>query len=375
MGARTYAACFAYTRCMTAEFQTFDFWWPALAACLGTGVLLAALIPFAHRIALVDKPSARKIHTAPVPLVGGLGVFIVFAAVLYLADAPFAKLPVLLTAGLVLVFIGVIDDFRELPTRIRFVAQIAAGLICCYVADLRLLDMGALRFDGELSRLGAWEVPITVFCVVGVINAFNMLDGMDGLAGGSALISTVALATLAAAAGRVGDAQVLCVFAGCLTGFLILNTRVGRRRALVFFGDAGSLLVGFVLAWFVVDLSQGSERAFAPVQALWIVLVPLFDTVRLLIWRPVRGISPFRGDQEHLHHLLRRHGLSHRRTVTTVLLSCGATAVFGVAGPQLGVSEFWMFYLFMGLFAAYALWLGHAWWQRRWLGAALPPDV
>ena len=77
-------------------------------------------------------------------------------------------------------------------------AQIAAGLICCYVADLRLLDMGALRFDGELSRLGAWEVPITVFFVVGVINAFNMLDGMDGLAGGSALISTVALATLAA---------------------------------------------------------------------------------------------------------------------------------------------------------------------------------
>ena len=130
--------------------------------------------------------------------------------------------------------------------------------------------MGSLRFDGGLMLLHQWQVPLTVFCVVGVINALNMLDG---LAGSVALVSAVALMTAVLLAEHSDAAQALGLFAACLGGFLTCNWRVpGWVRARALMGDAGSLLVVFVLAWFVVGLSQGEQPAVAPAQALWSML-------------------------------------------------------------------------------------------------------
>ncbi len=130
-------------------------------------------------------------------------------------------------------------------------------------------------------------------------------------------------------------------------------------------GDAGSLFIGLFLAWYVVDLSQGETRAIAPVQALWFLLVPLFDTVRLLIWRPARGCSPFAASRDHLHHVLRSYGLDHADCAWLMLYVAAIAALFGLAAPGLGISEFALFYLFMVLFTAFALGVNWLWWRRQ----------
>jgi len=119
----------------------------------------------------------------------------------------------------------------------------------CVGADVQLLVMGHLRFDGSLTELGFWGVPLTEFCVVGVINVLNMQDGLDGLAGGITLISPIAVGIATARAGQLQEASVLYVFAAAVGGFLLLKWRTpSRTQAHVFMGDVGSLFVGFVLA-------------------------------------------------------------------------------------------------------------------------------
>ena len=329
-------------------------------------LLVPVLKPLAFRLQLVDAPGERKQHLHPTALTGGVAMFMAFALAMPWLYATQVPVLVLVPCALLLVAVGVIDDRFELPTRIRFLAQIAAGVLMCVAADVRLADMGWLRFDGGLADLGIWTVPISVFCVVGVINAINMLDGLDGLAGGMALIAGGALGYSAMTAGRADDALVLGVFCAAVAGFWCWNVRYpGRQRASVFMGDAGSLFIGLVLAWYVIDLSQGDARAIAPVQALWFMMVPLFDTVRLLIWRPARGCSPFGADRDHLHHVLRGYGLSHAGTAWSMLGVAAVSTLFALSAPALGISELALFYVFMTLFTAYALIASWLWLRRQ----------
>ena len=336
----------------------------ALAFALALA-LVPLLRPLAHRLQFVDTPDGRKQHRQPTAIAGGVAMFIAFVATTPWLSATAAPVSVLMLCALLVVAVGVIDDRLELPTRVRFAAQILAGVLMCTQADVLLTDMGWLQFDGGLTELGFLAVPVTVFCVVGVINAINMLDGLDGLAAGVALIAGSALMVSALVAGRTDDALVLGVFCSAVAGFWCWNARLpGRTSASVFMGDAGSLFIGLVLAWYVIDLSQGDARAIAPAQALWILLVPLFDTVRLLIWRPVRGCSPFGASRDHIHHVLRSYGFGHGASAWLLLGIGAAAALFALLAPSLGISEFALFYLFMGLFTLYALIASWFWLSR-----------
>ena len=150
--------------------------------------------------------------------------------------------------------------------------------------------MGLLKFDGSVTTLGLLSIPLTVFCVVGVVNAVNMVDGLDGLSSGLVLIALAAMGIEVFLSAHQTEGWVISVLFAAVLAFWFTNTRwSGRDGALSFLGDAGSLFLGFALAWFVVRLTQGDERAFQPVQALWFLLIPLSDTVRLLIWRTAMG--------------------------------------------------------------------------------------
>jgi UDP-GlcNAc:undecaprenyl-phosphate GlcNAc-1-phosphate transferase len=336
----------------------------AFVACL---VLLRGLVPIAHRAGLVDRPSRIKVHGSTTPLVGGLAIFCAFAMALPLLNVDLIPFRALLAAGAMLVVTGVLDGLHELSSRVRFGAQMSAALVMCFLGDLRLVDMGSLHFDGGMTTLGPLEVPLTVFCVVGVVNALNMADGLDGLGAGLAAVTLGALATAAGLAGHNESLWVLLVATSAVVAFWSINTRLPwrHRPAVAFMGDAGSLFLGFFIAWFVVALSQGNSRAIAPVQALWLLAIPLMGTVRLLVWRLCMGRSPFSGDQEHLHHVLRRLGLSTGHSVAVVLVLALAGAAFGLAGPTLGVSEIGLFLTFMACFCTYALFLGFGWWRGR----------
>jgi UDP-GlcNAc:undecaprenyl-phosphate GlcNAc-1-phosphate transferase len=199
-----------------------------------------------------------------------------------------------------------------------------------------------------------------VFAVLGVINAMNMIDGVDGLAGGVALIALLIFAAFVAATGQLHTTLLLPLIGG-VAGFMLFNLRTPwRSRASVFMGDAGSVLLGFSLAWYSVNLAQVRD-VFTPITAIWILAVPLMDTTALMIRRVIKGRSPFSADREHLHHILQRAGFTPGETVAILYALTLLMAAVGVAGWWLGLPEYVMFYAFMALFVAYFYGMLHAW--------------
>jgi UDP-GlcNAc:undecaprenyl-phosphate GlcNAc-1-phosphate transferase len=126
-------------------------------------------------------------------------------------------------------------------------------------------------------------------------------------------------------------------------------------------GDAGSMFLGFGIAWLLVDLSQGEQRAFAPVTALWIFAVPLIDTVAIMLRRIFKGQSPFKPDREHLHHFFMRVGYSDRKALLLITVTSTLMAVIGIWSELNGVSEWKMFVLFVTIFLLYLFGIMHAW--------------
>jgi UDP-GlcNAc:undecaprenyl-phosphate GlcNAc-1-phosphate transferase len=326
----------------------------------------AGLILFFRRHALqlgvVDEPGGRKHHHGPIPLVGGLGMFggLVAAALIALAIGSFQpRHGFFFAAVTLLVITGFIDDRIDLRPRVRFMLQAIAASIMVYGADIRLDNFGNLFGFGDVTT-GILAAPITVFAVLGVINAMNMLDGVDGLAGGVALIALLIFAAFVAATGQLHQTLLLPLVA-VIAGFMLFNLRTPwRSQATVFMGDAGSVLLGFALAWYAVNLAQVRE-VFTPITAIWILAVPLMDTTALMIRRVLKGRSPFAADREHLHHILQRAGFTPVQTVAIVYGLTILLAAIGVAGWWLGLPEYVMFYGFMALFGLYLYGMLHAW--------------
>jgi len=323
----------------------------------------AALILFFRRhapqLGLMDVPGGRKLHCSEVPLVGGLGIFggLLVSA---LATGGLLTANAALLSGLaLLVLVGFFDDRKGLSTGLRFLIQAVAALIMVYWGEVRLDNLGNLFGYGDVI-LGRWSVPMTVFAVMGVINAMNMIDGADGLAGGLALAALLVFAALLAAGSNLGG-TLLLPLAAAVAAFMLFNLRTPwRERASVFVGDAGSMLLGFALAWYAVDMAS-MRHAMTPITAVWILGVPLMDTVSLMIRRMRKGVSPFAPDCEHLHHILQRAGFSHGQTVTIMIGVSLLFAGIGVAGWLLEVPEYVMFYGFMSLFGLYLIGVLRAW--------------
>jgi UDP-GlcNAc:undecaprenyl-phosphate GlcNAc-1-phosphate transferase len=329
-----------------------------------TTVLLFGLRPLAYRVGLLDTPTARKVHAGQVPLIGGIAMFVGFAMSVLTLDVGLTELRPFFAASALLVMVGLLDDFHELSSRARFAAQILAATMMVGWGDVLLANLGHITPTGKLFELGAWTVPISVFCTVGVINALNMSDGVDGLAGGLALVAIGGLSVVAARP----QADVLALLASVVVAFLMLNIRIpGRHRALVFMGDAGSMFLGFAITWFVISLSQGPQRVMAPVIALWFLMVPLFDTVWLLLKRPLSGRWPTTASHDHLHHVMQMAGLSPVSTVAAIWMLSLSGAGFGLWAHGQGIEERYLFAGFLALFAVYCLIMGIAWRWRRLL--------
>jgi UDP-GlcNAc:undecaprenyl-phosphate/decaprenyl-phosphate GlcNAc-1-phosphate transferase len=324
-----------------------------LIAFLATGTLIHVLVPLSSRIGLVDRPRGHKAHQGRVPLVGGIAMFCGFLFAILAPATSLNELRPLFAGSALLVIVGVLDDFHELNPHSRFVAQIAAALLMSLWGGVALTDLGSL-LGTEPLLLGPLSVPFTLFCTVGVINAFNMQDGMDGLAGGLALIAFSLLGLVSWQAGLTVSALALLTLSAAVAAFLLFNMRLGgRRQAIVFMGNSGSLFLGFALAWFLVRLSQGDTAPIDPVTALWIVALPLMDTVGIMLRRGLRGRSPLLPDREHLHHLLCRLGLGVNQALALALAVSAALAALGMTAQALEIAELYRFAAFLGLFAVY----------------------
>ena len=330
--------------------------------------LLLVLARVAPRIDLVDRPGGRKAHQGAVPLVGGLAMFIGFAFSLLMLEESLSPWRPMLAGASLLVVVGVLDDLHELSSSKRFLVQIGAALMMVYWGGVELLDLGQLVSQGSLVELGFWSVPLSVFATVGVINALNMVDGVDGLAGSISSLTALALLVVALLGGADVPAMVLGLLLCSILAFLVLNLRFPwQPRARVFMGDAGSMFLGFVLAWFLIDFSQGEDRLISPATALWLLGIPLIDTVTMMLRRLMKRRSPFEPDREHFHHILLLAGFSPGTTLAIMLGVSTLMGTLGLLAHYAGVPESWMFYGFLLLFAGYYWMIHRAWRVMRFL--------
>jgi len=332
-------------------FMLSDLFFTSLFATI---IFILVLYPRALKIGFTDKPCQRKQHKEPTPPIGGIAIFLATLFTLLFNDINLPHQTAFIFAMTLLVFVGVIDDHRGLGVKIRIIAQIVAGLIMTEIAEIKIIELGDLLGFGNIN-LGIYSTAFTVFAVVGGINAFNMIDGIDGLAGGLTLISIVTIALISWFFDHWILLYFCIIFIGSIIAFLLFNLRIfGRTRGSIFLGDSGSTLLGFTVCWLAISAAQGEESIITPTIVLWIIALPLYDSICIMSRRIQRGQSPFTPDREHLHHILPLEGYSINKTLITLLTFSLLLSVTGLtASFFFGISERLLFISFLLLFAGY----------------------
>ena len=328
----------------------------------GLGLMTAVVaiilgIMFSRYFEIADRPGDHKQHQVSTPFIGGLGIIAAALVVLktaYTQQMMSGAEASVIASGASIIFItGFADDIWRLDYKIRFLIQSLMASLMIYGGGIMLTSLGQI-VPGVMVELGPLALFVTIFATLGVINALNMIDGIDGLSGSVSLVSLVFLMIVTLPAGQQNYLILIIALTSGVIGFLGFNLRCfGRRRALVFLGDNGSMLLGFLLAWLFIGLSQGSAPAMDPVTALWFFAVPLIDTVTVMIRRLWLGKSPFHPDRFHLHHLLLRAGFRTVDAVFMIVLLHSLFGVIGLAGFYWEVWESLMLAGFLGIFSGY----------------------
>jgi len=278
-----------------------------------TAALIPLLARWAPAIGLTDAPGPRKVHSAPVPRVGGLAM----AAGLFVATLLTVELspPVrgLLLGLLVLVLFGLWDDRVNLGYGAKFAGQVIAVGICMIVGGIQI---GSLAFGAVGAVPPAVSTLITFVFLIGITNAINLADGLDGLAGGMALLCLCAIALFSVASGNAAVTAIALIEAGAVLGFLRFNTHPAR----VFMGDCGSQMLGLSVGALALLATQGETCALSAALPLLLLGLPIMDTLTVMLTRIRAGRSPFSADRNHLHHRLLALGFAHREAVLLIYL-------------------------------------------------------
>ncbi|KQR76052.1 MraY family glycosyltransferase [Rhizobium sp. Leaf341] len=306
-----------------------------------TFLLGIAFIATARRLSIafgiVDRPDAvRKRHCGTVPLCGGVAIFATFACAAQFGAASALLTPPFWLGLAVIVGIGVLDDRLSLPATGRLVAQLLVSILLIGSLRTGALSAGLLTVSDALV-LTPLLVLIYVLFMTGMINAWNMLDGIDGLAGGTAAVSLAWLIVIAAFASLPDLIPPLETLLVCICAFLVFNMRnPWRLRASVFLGDAGSTALGLVIAYAILQITATAPQVSFPA-LLWVVFVPVMDTLSLILRRLLARRSPMSADRWHLHHLLLDHGLTTSSATRTLMLISAACGGVGYAGIRLAI--------------------------------------
>ena len=310
----------------------------SFALCL---LAMFALRPVAFALKLIDRPGGRKLHVGEVPVVGGLGMLLgIVLGTGLLPSADWTAGP-LLAACALLVTVGLIDDRFELSPWARLPVHVAVATVLVLGAGTSVTTLGA-PFGAPIHLEGLSSYAMTVLCIVAAVNAFNMLDGMDGLAGALAFVAITALAILAHQNGNSVALSVSVVVLGAIAAFLISNLPFEFNRDVrCFMGDSGSTLIGISVAWLCIEVSQGASPAAKPVTILWLVAVPLYDLCWTMIRRTMSGISPFKSDHGHFHHMVLKAGIGVKGTFFLFVVLAVLLAAFGIMLEWLGTPDSW----------------------------------
>lgn len=325
----------------------FQFVVAALLSCITCFLLVPELSKQAIRFGLVDKPTDRKQHSGEVPIIGGMAIFLsTLLAVLLVSPSYWVLMP--LAVGSVLVLMGVLDDKFNLSAIIRLPIQIVVALLLIYLGHVGIESVGNLMGAGPVIMTGAVSIVFTVMCTVGVINSINMIDGVDGLSGVIISITILPLIYFCLKSGDTESVVLLVSLLASVLVFLYFNARIFRQKAVIFMGDAGSMLFGLLLVWYFIRLTQGDSHILSPIAAGWIFGLPLVDTISVMVARVLQKRSPFDADRNHFHHQLLDSGFSVNQTVLIMAVLHAAFVLTGVVCNEFTNLEpvlFWLFTL------------------------------
>lgn len=305
---------------------------PFFIALLCVALVHPTMVRIAHMKGIVDEPNARKLQRVPVPILGGVCVFLGIVVSLGFTSV-FENCTDLFTvvmAMTVMLYMGTGDDILSLSPRIRFVVEILTVLCLIGIGGYSLNDFHGL-WGLETIPAGV-AVPLTVFASVGIINAINLIDGVDGLSSGFCILACIMFGTLFYLSGDVSMTILAAVSAGALVPFFFHN--VYGKTSKMFIGDGGTLVLGIIISVFVIRILQHNTPCGTFVASgmglipftLAVLAVPVFDTLRVMTARMLQGHSPFLPDKTHLHHLFISYGFSHAGT-TMVILSLNTFVV------------------------------------------------
>jgi len=315
-----------------------------------------SLRPIACKLQLIDFASGRKQHEGEIPLLGGIGIWLGFCLSILVLPISLAPFRSLFAASIILIVVGILDDMRELNPGVRAIAQLFAASLVCFWGNLKLLILGDIFFVGPIE-LGFFSAIITLISIVGIINSINMIDGIDGLAGSVSAVQLILLGYIAYSSNLVDSLYLIVVLLSAILGFLIFNFPFPRRkRPFTFMGDSGSFFIGLMLVWFLIALSQNSKSFATPTVMIWIMVIPIFDTISVMILRIINGESPFHPRRDHMHHVLQEIGYNPR---TIDLIASGCTFIFGSFGIFLckyKISDSISFLLFCTCSIIYLIW-------------------
>ncbi|MFM2360366.1 MAG: hypothetical protein RLY16_2359 [Bacteroidota bacterium] len=285
------------------------------------------IIQVARQKKMFDEPDERKVHKMVIPTLGGLGIFAGFIlATLLGVPARNPHLQYFVAAAIVIFFLGIKDDILVLSPAKKFIGQLLAAGIVIRFGGVQITHMHGFLGIDAIPPVAS--VVFTMFTIVVITNSFNLIDGVDGLAGSLGLLTALVFGTYFYFAGQMMYAVMAIALSGSLIGFLIYNFSPAK----IFMGDTGSLLIGLMNSIMVINFinQAGTATARVPLDAapaigFAIMIVPLFDTLRVFSHRILDRRSPFSPDRTHVHHFLLDLGFSHRKVT---LLCVGANIGF-----------------------------------------------
>ncbi|PQA60097.1 MraY family glycosyltransferase [Siphonobacter curvatus] len=324
-----------------------------LAACWLTVEAIPVIINISRLRNLMKEPEARSAHSNRTPTLGGIAIFAgtMIGYFLWQPDGE-THLHHLAIAGIIILFFtGVKDDILVIAPMKKMLAQIFASALVIIGADLRINDFFGILGIHQIPYL--ISVLLTVFIFIALTNAINLIDGIDGLAGGIGLIASMIFGSWFLLNAQYPLAILAASLSGSLLGFIRFNF---SRTSKIFMGDTGSLILGFVLTLFAVKfihLNTGAGAILdAPILAIVVLVVPIFDTLRVFIIRIMDGRSPFTPDKNHTHHILLAQGLSHfQATCALCGLTIGLTGFFLLIRHSITTNQSLL--ILVGLFIAY----------------------
>ncbi len=295
----------------------FKYIFAFITALVSSLIITPLIIALANRIGALDVPEDhRRMHSSPVPRIGGLSLFFSFLiAVSIFSDLSSEKIFGLIFGSLIIVITGLLDDLKGLGPKVKLLMQILAATVLFHYG-FRIEFFTNLLEGSDIIEIGTLSYPLTVFWIVGITNTINLMDGLDGLAAGITTIAAVTLSYVAFSFGRYETLLLSLILVGANLGFLPYNFNPAK----IFMGDTGALFLGFVLSAIAIEGAVKSATAIAVILPLMALGLPIFDTAFAIFRRIITRRPLMEGDKGHLHHRLVLMGMDQKRAVLVLYL-------------------------------------------------------